>query len=158
MLLLLFFFFYLTPTTKCNRDVCAAVLVATAVPDIGPLVSLVGSVGFSMLGLIIPVAMEIVWNWYPREDDGDAGPEVVRRGAANGAGAAAESATNADGRKGHGDGDGDDTAGRRRCGYARVLRNAKNAGLLVLAVCSLVGGAYFNVVDIIDLAAGSFKQ
>jgi len=46
-----------------------SVMVAVAVPDIGPLVSLVGSVGFSLLGLIVPVIMETVWYWSDEDED-----------------------------------------------------------------------------------------
>lgn len=128
-----------------------AVLVAIAVPDIGPLVSLVGSVGFSTLGVIIPVFMDTVWHWYPSGDD-DAepeydGPEVVHR-SANGFGAARATAATNGGRATAADGGG----GFRD--FGRNVRHIKNAVLLVLALVTVVGGAYFNILDIVNMASG----
>lgn len=40
-------------------------------PEIGPLVSLVGSAGFSVLGLLIPVVMETIWYWDKKSDYND---------------------------------------------------------------------------------------
>lgn len=45
--------------------------MATIEPRIEPLISLVGSVGFSILGLIMPVLMETIWYWYPEDDEDD---------------------------------------------------------------------------------------
>lgn len=43
--------------------VSAAVLLAIAVPTIGPFVSLIGAFCFSILGLILPVFIEIITRW-----------------------------------------------------------------------------------------------
>jgi len=117
-------------------------MVATAVPDIGPLVSLVGSVGFSVLGLLMPVAMEIVWYWYPKEhggDDDDNHDDHVDRGQANGAKKPTATAV------------GHDRSRRVR----RIVRHVKNAVLLTLALSTLIGGAFYNVRDIVDRAFGT---
>lgn len=58
------------------------VFVATAFPNAGPMISLVGSVGFSVLGLIIPAAMETVWYWYPNTDDDDDRGDMDGKGVA----------------------------------------------------------------------------
>ena len=40
-----------------------AVIVTTVVPDVGPMISLVGSVGFSVLGLQENAVLETAWYW-----------------------------------------------------------------------------------------------
>lgn len=100
-------------------------------PDIGPLVSLVGSVGFSLLGLIIPVAMETVWFWY--DEDGDGQEQDCYDGT---------------------------TAKTNHASWARgnmcrrIVRHVKNAILLLFATLALVGGAFYNIRDIMARASG----
>lgn len=107
-------------------------LVATAVPDIGPLVSLVGSVGFSILGILVPIIMETVWYWYPKEDGGDDSDDGDGDYAVNKPTAA---------------------TGRNRCQRFRwIVRHVKNAFLLILGLFALIGGAYYNVRDIVNNA------
>lgn len=43
--------------------VAAAVLLAIAVPTIGPFIGLIGAFCFSILGLLVPVAIETVTYW-----------------------------------------------------------------------------------------------
>lgn len=119
--------------------------MATAIPDIGPLVSLVGSVGFSVLGLIVPVIMETVWYWYPIEDD-DGGEEQNRW---NGDLTTAE---NNNGAKTNGFGSAQKASNRRF--IRRAIRHVKNIALFILAMSALIGGAYFNVRDILLRASG----
>lgn len=130
------------------------VLIATAVPDIGPLVSLVGSIGFSILGLIVPVLMETVWYWYPEHGDEDEDEQDVCGSTAvaptNGAcgepkGPAVTAvslaiATAADETK---------KTNRRRC-FRNAVRHFKNVFLLALSVFALIGGTYYNVYDIVE--------
>ncbi|XP_050425986.1 proton-coupled amino acid transporter-like protein CG1139 [Adelges cooleyi] len=58
--------------------ILSTILMATVIPDIGPLVSLVGSIGFSVLGLTVPVCMETVWLYYEGEDQGPESSSVRR--------------------------------------------------------------------------------
>ncbi|XP_025419886.1 proton-coupled amino acid transporter-like protein CG1139 [Sipha flava] len=141
--------------------ILGTIMVATAVPDIGPLVSLVGSVGFSVLGLIVPVAMETVWYYYPKEnggdedhDDGDGDHDQRGSGRSNGSRAvtavsatvecavAAAVATTAEKR----------TPADRRRSFRRIVRYTKNVVILILALSALVGGAFYNVRDIVNQA------
>jgi len=120
-----------------------SVLVAMAVPNIGPLVSLIGSIGFSTLGLMIPVLMETVWYWYPKDDDGDDGQACwdADRGEQATVAASREKKTTTT------------TASYRRV-FRRAIRHVKNVFLFVLAVFAMIGGAYYNVRDIVALAKG----
>lgn len=133
--------------------------MATAVPDIGPLVSLIGSVGFSSLGLMMPVVMETVWYWYPKDDDGDGGGKPCRdaenRGtifAVNGVQDNVSQQQNAEKRMPP---TGIATTVSRRRLVRRAIRHVKNALLFVLAVFALIGGAYYNVRDIAALQAAN---
>jgi len=140
------------------------VMVAVAVPDIGPLVSLVGSVGFSLLGLVVPVIMETVWYWSEEDDDEnqeqdcwdgttvttsvtsvtsvtDAGTTATVDG-----GPATTVAVAAD--------DGERKPSSRGRGYSRVIRHLKNLILLMLGLLALVGGAFYNIRDIVARASG----
>lgn len=127
-----------------------------AVPDIGPLISLVGSVGFSVLGLIIPVFMETVWYWYPTEDDDGPGqdgwdgvPPVNGVGVATVvAVAGGVTANDTDQKK--------NTKSGRRV-FGRTVRHIKNIILLILASFALVGGAIYNILDIIALSNGTLS-
>lgn len=136
--------------------------MATAVPDIGPLVSLVGSVGFSVLGLVVPVAMETVWYYYPkddgddddRDDDGDGDHNQPRNGRSNGSTAmntvsatvectVAAAAAAADEKRRPAD----------QCrSFRRIVRHVKNVVILILALSALVGGAFYNIRDIVNQA------
>lgn len=102
-------------------------MVAVAVPDIGPLVSLVGSVGFSLLGLVVPVAMETVWYWSDEDDDCDGGTATTAARC-------------------------EPPARGNLC--RRIMRHVKNLVLLVFASLALVGGAFYNIRDIVARASG----
>lgn len=137
--------------------------MATAVPDIGPLVSLVGSIGFSVLGLIVPVVMETVWYYYPKDNDDDddddrdddlPGSRWGGTAAVNGSGgvtavsATVESiavpVTVATDKK---------KKPTKYCyTFRRIVRHIKNVVILLLAICALVGGAFYNIRDIINQA------
>lgn len=136
------------------------VMVAVAVPDIGPLVSLVGSVGFSLLGLVVPVIMETVWYW--SEEDEDNGQEQdclegntvttsettvtdVGTTAAVDGRPATTVAVAADGSERR--------PSSRGRGCRRAIRHLKNLILLLLSLLALVGGAFYNIRDIM---AGAF--
>lgn len=127
------------------------VIVATAMPDIGPLVSLVGSVGFSILGVIVPVLMETVWYWYPdygnedeeKQDQKDICGSVVVASTISPCGKLKVPVVMANTTAG-------DTKKMNRRRYFRTaVRNVKNVFLLILSVFALVGGAYYNIHDIV---------
>ncbi|VVC38476.1 Amino acid transporter, transmembrane domain [Cinara cedri] len=109
------------------------ILIATAVPDIGPLISLVGSVGLSILGLILPVLMETVWYWSP--DHGYDDEEKQGRSETLDDGSAT-------------------SAVRRRRFIRSSVRHVKNVCLFAMAVFALVGGAFYNVRDIANAFSG----
>jgi len=130
-----------------------AVMVAVAVPDIGPLVSLVGSVGFSLLGLVVPVFMETVWYWSEEDDDGQEqdcwdGTTVTATGttAAVDGGSATPAAAAAGGVE--------RWSSSRGGGFRRAIRHVKNLILLLLGLLALVGGAFYNIRDIVARASG----
>lgn len=59
---------YQWPIINCNCDKChysflSTVLLAVAVPTIGPFIGLIGAFCFSILGLIIPIFIEMVTYW-----------------------------------------------------------------------------------------------
>lgn len=122
-------------------------MVAIAVPDIGPLVSLVGSVGFSLLGLIVPVAMETVWYWSDEDEDEHDLEQHYWNGttAATAVDGPTPSTVNL-------------TAGEKRQSSdrgricRRILRHVKNVFLILLASLALVGGAFYNIRDIVARA------
>ncbi|CAH1732870.1 unnamed protein product [Aphis gossypii] len=123
----------LTAYYYCMRLILifGTIIVAVIVPDIGPLVSLVGSVGFSLLGLIIPVAMETVWFWY--DEDGD--------------GQEQDSCDGTTPKTNH-------ESWVRGNMWRRIVRHVKNAILLLFATLALVGGAFYNIRDIVARATG----
>lgn len=129
------------------------IMVAVAVPDIGPLVSLVGSVGFSLLGLVIPVVMETVWYWSEEDDDSQEqdcwdGTTVTDTSTTAAVGGrpptpVAVAAGGAERR-----------SSSRGGGCRRVIRHVKNLILLLLGLLALVGGAFYNIRDIVARASG----
>lgn len=140
--------------------------MATVVPDIGPLVSIVGGVGFSTLGLIVPVTMEIVWYWYPKDDggdddgdddDGDDGDDNHPPGRRDG-GAVAVAWKNGDATAAvaavtvfAGENNGEKPVDRRRVAY-RIARYVKSAAILLIAGLALIGGGYYNICEILNLS------
>lgn len=125
--------------------------MATAIPDIGPLVSIVGALGFSLLGLIVPCIMETVWYWDPRDDKDDGDDETLwhsggcdRPASGTHVGGTA-SPTNTGVRK--------NAVGHRRHLVCRVVRHLKNVALFLLGVFALIGGAYYNVLEMVALAS-----
>lgn len=136
---------------------CVTVLVAMALPDIGPLVSLVGSVGFSILGLIVPICLEIVWYWYPKEHENDEECWNVTIGTENGNGVDATVSVDEEALKPEtvqvgyetwpeATGGNKKTVSRNwRTTIWRVVRHIKNFIFFVLAMISLAGGTYFNI-------------
>lgn len=140
-------------------------------PDIGPLVSLVGSVGFSLLGLIIPCIMETVWYWYPKDDEDEeedqershdfrvavVAPVSGTSPAANGVDktVSAVAAAVEETPETTNTGKSKETAGRRCQSIKKVIRHVKNFLLFLLGLCALFGGAFYNVRDIVALAFDS---
>jgi len=125
------------------------VMVAVAIPDIGPLVSLVGSVGFSILGLIVPVLMETVWYWSDENDDGqeqDSWDGTTMTNIAVDGGQATTVTVAA--------GDAERRSSSRGNSCRRFIRHVKNLILLLLGLIALVGGAFYNVRDIVARASG----
>lgn len=120
------------------------VIVATVVPDVGPMISLVGAVGFSVLGIIIPAAMETAWYWDPKSEND---LENTLQG------------TNFDGETVE-DGNGLASAAvlmskvaktdkdKRKMAIRRTIRHVKNSIYVVLALFALTGGAYYNLKEI----------
>lgn len=120
------------------------VLIASIVPDIGPLISLVGSVGFSVLGLAVPVFMETVWHWYPDNEESygpNANETTVEEGRCENSDDASSAKAVVDGQMSRG------------LRIRRFARHSKNLMLIALSIYATVGGAYFNVRDIIDRAS-----
>ncbi|XP_060859005.1 proton-coupled amino acid transporter-like protein CG1139 [Metopolophium dirhodum] len=141
--------------------ILGSIMVAVAVPDIGPLVSLVGSVGFSLLGLVVPVIMETIWYWSEEDDDDNQEqdcwdgttvttlePSVTDAGTTSAVdgGPATTSAGAA--------GDGEHKPSSRGGGCRRAIRHLKNLILLLLGLLALVGGAFYNIRDIVARASG----
>lgn len=137
--------------------------MATAVPDIGPLVSFVGGVGFSILGLIVPIIMEVVWYWYPNEDGGDddendyqeCWDDVVVVAAKNVNGDTVT--TMVEGTTSTGDYNNIKSINHRRVFY-RILRYFKTVGILLMGGIALIGGGYYNVCEIINLSYGRSSE
>jgi hypothetical protein len=114
------------------------VIIASIVPDIGPLISLVGSVGFSFLGVLLPASMDMVWNWYPEdhyEEYEEPDPENDNKITI----AIDENITRAQVRT------------YRR--FFRIMKLIKNTILFILGIFALIGGAYYNLTDIIAQSA-----
>lgn len=124
------------------------VIVATVVPNVGPMISLVGSVGFSVLGLVVPVALETVWYWDPKSEDDfedtvqemNCDAETVEDG--NGLASAAvlmSKAAKID-------------KARRKIANRRTLRHVKNAVYVMMALFALTGGAFYNLREMLTQA------
>lgn len=110
------------------------VVIASITPDIGPLISLVGSVGFSFLGILLPATMDMVWNWYPEDhfvEYEESDPENDNKISIT----IDENITRAQ------------VIGYPR--FLRIIKLIKNAILFLLGIFALVGGAYYNLSDII---------
>ncbi|XP_025207523.1 proton-coupled amino acid transporter-like protein pathetic [Melanaphis sacchari] len=126
--------------------IIGTVIIATAVPDVGPMISLVGSVGFSVLGLIVPAALETVWYWNPEsEDDYEDSHQEMNScdnvGVENGIGLASAAVLTQKVAK-------TDKA-IRNIAIRRFLRHAKNFIYFILALFALTGGAFYNIREII---------
>lgn len=127
-----------------------AVIVATVVPDVGPMISLVGSVGFSVLGLIVPAALETVWYWDPKSEDDfeeiietmDCGGETVEDGIGLASVAALTSK------------DAKTDKAIRKIANRRTLRLVKNAIYVILALFALTGGAFYNLREMFTPVPG----
>jgi len=120
-----------------------AVIVATAVPDVGPMISLVGSVGFSVLGLLVPTALETVWYWEPKsEEDFDEMDDVELEDVIGLASAAALTSRN----------DNSQIA-KRKIAARRALRHLKNFSYVILALSALAGGTFYNLKEMFALAS-----
>lgn len=127
------------------------VIIATVVPDVGPMISLVGSVGFSVLGLIVPAVLETVWYWNPKsEDDFTENLQEMNSydGAAveDGNGLASAAVLTVKVEK-------TDKA-TRNLAIRRTLRHVKNSIYIILALFALTGGAFYNIREIITQAPG----
>lgn len=148
--------------------------MATIEPRIEPLISLVGAVGFSILGLIVPILMETVWYWYPVEEENNVNNDLHNL-------TAAETKEPTDAMLGCFDinaptngvglwsiwaairGGSTVTTGTRSAVMAkttstwkhvkRIVRCTKNGMVLALAMFALVGGSWFNIQQI---ASGMF--
>lgn len=118
-----------------------AVIVATVVPDVGPMISLVGSVGFSVLGLIVPAVLETVWYWDPKSehDFQDAIDEMncVSETVEDGIGLASVAALTSK--------DSKTDEIRQKIATRRTLRVVKNSLYILLALFALTGGAFYNL-------------
>jgi proton-coupled amino acid transporter len=147
--------------------ILGTIMVAVAVPDIGPLVSLVGSVGFSLLGLIVPVFMETVWYWSDEDDDGqdqDCWGESMVTDSARTVPTSETTVTDAgvtetvDGgpttTAANPAGGGERSPSSRGNGCRRAIRYMKNLILFLLGLLALVGGAFYNIRDIVARASG----
>lgn len=128
-----------------------AVIIATVVPDVGPMISLVGSVGFSVLGLIVPAALETVWYWNPEsEDDFEDNHQEMNycdnTAAEYGSGLASAAALTAKVAK--------TNKASRNLAIRRALRHVKNGIYVILALFALTGGAFYNLREIISQSPG----
>lgn len=127
------------------------VIIATVVPDVGPMISLVGSVGFSVLGLIVPVALETVWYWNPEsEDDFEEYQQEMNRcdsaAVEDGNGLASAAALTVKVEK-------TDKA-TRNLAIRRILRHVKNSVYVILALFALTGGAFYNLREMLTQSPG----
>lgn len=126
------------------------VIVATVVPDVGPMISLVGAVGFSVLGIIIPAAMETAWYWDPKTENDfennlqgtNCDGETVEDG--NGLASAAVLMSKV----------AKTNKAKRRMAIRRTIRHVKNSIYVVLALFALTGGAYYNLKEIFTPSHG----
>jgi len=115
------------------------------------MISLVGSVGFSVLGLIVPAVLETVWYWNPKsEDDFTENLQEMNSydGAAveDGNGLASAAVLTVKVEK-------TDKA-TRNLAIRRTLRHVKNSIYIILALFALTGGAFYNIREIITQAPG----
>ena len=62
--------------------VCGTIVVSLAVPNLGPIISLIGALFFSTLGLFIPAVVDTATHWV---SEGDAGWTNVYLATKNGA-------------------------------------------------------------------------
>jgi len=115
------------------------------------MISLVGSVGFSVLGLIVPAALETVWYWNPESEDDfedhiqemnscDSAAVENKNGLASAAKLTVKVAKT-------------DKAARNLA-IRRTLRHVKNIIYIILALFALTGGAFYNLREIITQASG----
>ncbi|XP_060845020.1 proton-coupled amino acid transporter-like protein pathetic [Rhopalosiphum padi] len=131
--------------------IVGTVIIATVVPDVGPMISLVGSVGFSVLGLIVPAALETVWYWNPEsEDDFEDNHQEMNycdnTAAEYGSGLASAAALTAKVAK--------TNKASRNLAIRRALRHVKNGIYVILALFALTGGAFYNLREIISQSPG----
>lgn len=158
--------------------------MATAVPDIGPLVSIVGAVGFSLLGIMVPCIMETVWYWDQTEEEDEDDGESNAGQDSSGDGQATAVSLDCDCSKtpstANSNGEVATTGvlspepsiatpfgktpmmtasiknkmsvGRRQRLIRRLIRHVKNFALFLLGVSALVGGAYYNIIEMVALA------
>lgn len=110
------------------------VIIAMIVPDINRLVSFVGAVGFSYLGVMLPSTVDSIWIWDEvdrTEEIEEQGPECTKSTSV----IIQEKATA--------------TLifglSYRRCLWGTRL--IKNFILFSLGSFALVGGAYYNIID-----------
>lgn len=142
-----------------------------ALPNIGPLVSLVGSVGFSILGLVVPICLEVVWHWYPKENEDEDDDECwdATSAAENGVGGGTVASVDGEASKAEApkaeaaqvvgcetrpeatEGNEKTPSRHRRTAILRVVRHIKNIFFFSLAMASLAGGTYFNIREIMTL-------
>ncbi|CAH1732871.1 proton-coupled amino acid transporter-like protein pathetic [Aphis gossypii] len=131
--------------------IIGTVIIATVVPDVGPMISLVGSVGFSVLGLIVPAVLETVWYWNPKsEDDFEENLQEMNSydsaAVEDGNGLASAAVLTVKVAK-------TDKA-TRNLAIRRTLRHVKNSIYIILALFALTGGAFYNIREIITQAPG----
>jgi len=120
-----------------------AVIVATVVPDVGPMISLVGSVGFSVLGLLVPAALETAWYWdLKSEEDYCEELDVFVELEGIGLASAAALTPRVENSK------------MRKIAVRRKLRHIKNCIYVILALSALAGGAFYNLREMFALAPG----
>ncbi|XP_029344427.1 proton-coupled amino acid transporter-like protein pathetic [Acyrthosiphon pisum] len=119
--------------------IIGTVIVATIVPDVGPMISLVGSVGFSVLGLLVPAALETVWYWDVRSEEDYSELDVDLE--FDGIGLASAAALTSR----------DDNLKMRKIGARRTLRHIKNFIYVILALSALAGGAFYNLREMFAL-------
>lgn len=133
--------------------------MATIEPRIEPLISLVGSVGFSILGMIVPMLMETVWYWHPHGEDDDNQNEpaplmdtvdpvdTIQLECFD-----VNAPTNRVENRRYITGTRPAVIAKRSPNwraFKRFVRHAKNIVIFGLAVFALIGGAWFNVNQIV---------
>ncbi|XP_060858812.1 proton-coupled amino acid transporter-like protein pathetic [Metopolophium dirhodum] len=122
--------------------IIGTVIVATVVPDVGPMISLVGSVGFSVLGLLVPAALETVWYWeLTNEEDFEEMDDVELEDVIGLASAAALTSRNENSK-----------IAKRKIATRRALRHFKNSSYVILALSALAGGTFYNLREMFSMA------